>query len=288
MWILRSGRPFPSIDGVERDGSHSLLRWQRCALMGNVNVTPDSFSDGGLHRTADAAIEHGRRLVADGALFVDVGGESTRPGAADVAVDDELERVVPVVEALARDGNAVVSVDTRKPVVARTAVLAGAHLVNDVSGLRDPAMVEVCASLGVPAVIVHMLGTPAGMQVDPRYDDVVDEVVAWLHHRADHALAAGVPGVVVDPGIGFGKTLEHNVTLLRAMPLSSRFPVLIGASRKRSIQRLAGVDDPRSSDVASVAAHLVAAQRGAAIVRVHDVASHRQAFAVDRALRDEL
>ncbi|MGE3589511.1 MAG: dihydropteroate synthase [Ilumatobacteraceae bacterium] len=253
--------------------------------MGIVNVTPDSFSDGGLHAEAAAAIEHGRRLVTEGAVIVDVGGESTRPGAVGVTEGDELDRVLPVVEALARDGSALVSIDTRKPAVARAAVLAGAHLVNDVSGLRDPAMVEVCATLGVPAVVVHMRGDPVDMQLDPRYDDVVVEVVDWLHERADHALAAGVPSVMIDPGIGFGKTIEHNLALLRALPLSQRFPVLVGASRKGSIRHLAGVDDPGASDIASVAAHLFAAQRGAAVVRVHDVAAHRQAFAIDQALR---
>jgi dihydropteroate synthase len=286
VWELRSRRPLPeTVRGVGLDESTWVFRWTQCALMGVVNVTPDSFSDGGLYATAELAIEHGRRLVADGATIIDIGGESTRPGTGGVPTDVELQRVLPVVAALAADCAALISIDTRKPAVARAAVLAGANLVNDVGGLRDPAMVHECASLGVPVVIMHMLGDPTTMQLDPRYDDVVGEVVDWLHERADNALTAGVPSVVVDPGIGFGKLLDHNLQLLRAMPLSDRFPMLVGASRKRSIQRLAGVDDPQSSDIASIAAHLWVAQRGAAIVRVHDVAGHRQAFAVDRALR---
>jgi dihydropteroate synthase len=254
--------------------------------MGIVNVTPDSFSDGGDHATTDAAVAHGEQLIADGATFVDVGGESTRPGAEPVPIDVEMARVVPVVEALASTGRAIISVDTRKPAVAAAAIAAGAHLVNDVGGLRDETMVEVCASNGVPAVVMHMLGEPATMQRDPHYADVVVEVTSWLERQAQAAIRCGVPDVIVDPGIGFGKTLDHNVALLAAGPLSRRFPTLVGASRKRTVQQLAGLDSPRGSDVASVAVHLFAAQRGAAIVRVHDVAAHRQAFAVDRALRD--
>ena len=286
MWELRSRRPLPkTVSGVDLDGPESVFRWSACALMGVVNVTPDSFSDGGLYATADRAIEHGRRLVADGATIIDVGGESTKPGTGGVSAAEELQRVIPVIESLASDGTALISVDTRKPAVARAAVLAGANLVNDVGGLRDQAMVSECASLGIPVVIMHMRGEPATMQLEPRYDDVVREVVGWLHERAENALTSGVPSVVIDPGIGFGKLLEHNLDLLRAMPLSDRFPVLVGASRKRSIQRLAGVDGPQGSDIASIAVHLWVAQRGAAIVRVHDVAGHRQAFAVDRAVR---
>lgn len=254
--------------------------------MGILNVTPDSFSDGGCYASTQPAVEQGRQLVADGAMIVDVGGESTRPGATPVDVDEELDRVIPVVEQLVADGAAIVSIDTRKPAVARAAIEAGAHLVNDVGGLRDEAMIACCADAGVPAVIMHMLGEPSTMQADPHYDAVVTDVVEWLHERADAALAAGVPSVIVDPGIGFGKALDHNVALLRALPLTERYPVIVGASRKRSVRTMAGVDDPRDSDMASAAVHLWAAQRGAALVRVHDVAGHRQAFAVDRILRD--
>jgi dihydropteroate synthase len=286
MWEIRSRAVPPAeLPGVVRSADGWTFRWQRCALMGVVNVTPDSFSDGGEHATPASAIDHARRLVEDGATFVDIGGESTRPGAATVPAALEIERVVPVVAALAADGRAVVSIDSRKPDVVAAALTAGAHLVNDVGGLRDEAMVAVCAAHGVPALIMHMQGEPATMQRDPHYADVVAEVGDWLAERAAAALTAGVPSVIVDPGIGFGKTVEHNVALVRAVPFGSPHPVLVGASRKRTVQLLAGLDGPRDSDVASVALHLFAGQRGAAIVRVHDVAAHRQAFAVDAALR---
>jgi dihydropteroate synthase len=201
-----------------------------------------------------------------------------------VPLDVELRRTIPVIEQIAADGSVLISVDTRKPAVAAAAIAAGAHLVNDVGGLRDPAMIEVCTSAGVPAVVMHMRGTPADMQIDPRYDDVVSEVAAWLRVRADRAIAAGVAGVMLDPGIGFGKTLEHNVALLRALPLIDGFPVLVGVSRKRTIQQLAHLAPGDDRTVGSVAAHLFAARRGAAMVRIHDVAAHREAFAVDAAL----
>ena len=287
VWEIRSNAAPPSAHAdVERVDGGWRLRWSTCAVMGIVNVTPDSFSDGGEHPTPATAIAHGLRLVADGATFVDVGGESTRPGAEAVPVDVELGRVLPVIEALVADGRAIVSVDTRKPDVAAAALAAGAHLVNDVGGLREPDLVALCASRGVPVIAMHMRGDPTDMQHDPRYDDVVAEVAAWMRDRRDLAAAAGIPSVVLDPGIGFGKTPEHNVALLRALPLVTPDPVLVGASRKRTVQLLGGLDGPRGSDPASVAAHLFAAQRGVAIVRVHDVAAHRQALAVDRALRD--
>ncbi|MCU1399046.1 MAG: dihydropteroate synthase [Acidimicrobiales bacterium] len=254
--------------------------------MGVVNVSPDSFSDGGLHFDVGDAVAHGLALARDGALVVDVGGESTRPGAADIPLDAELERVIPVIERLAAEGNVLISVDTRKAAVAAAAVAVGANIVNDVAGLRDPEMVAICAEMGVPVVIVHMQGSPTTMQLDPRYDDVVGEVVGWMEEQADVALAAGVPSVLLDPGLGFGKTLEHNLALLRALPLSQRFPVLIGASRKRTVEQLAGRASVQRRDPGSIAIHLWAAQRGAAMVRVHDVPGHREAMQVDRALRN--
>lgn len=286
VWEIRSRRPLPGgVTGVEQHEDGWRFRWSTCCLMGVVNVTPDSFSDGGHHASPSAAVVHARRLVEEGAAMIDIGGESTRPGAQPVNADEELRRIIPVIEQLSADGKAIVSVDTRKPSVARAAIAAGAHLVNEVTGLRDPEMIEAVADLGVPAVIVHMRGEPASMQHDPYYADVVGEVVAWLHERAATAIAAGVTSVVLDPGFGFGKTLDHNLTLLRALPLSDRYPVMIGASRKRSIQLLADLEDPRDSDIASIAAHLWAAEHGAAIVRVHEVAGHRQALAVARAIR---
>lgn len=281
-WQLRSRRRIASsVRGVRDADDSSSIEWTGCALMGVVNTTPDSFSDGGLFLTEAAAIAHARRLVADGAFVVDVGGESTRPGADEVGLDEELHRTIPVIERIAADGEVLISVDTRKPPVAAAAIAAGAHIVNDVGGLRLPAMVELCAAAGVPAIVMHMRGDPGDMQQNPQYDDVVGEVVQWLLEHADTALAQGVPSVMVDPGIGFGKTLAHNVALLRALPLTDRFPTLIGASRKQSILQMASLAPSTDRDVGSIAAHLFAARHGAAMVRVHDVAGHRQAFAVE-------
>jgi dihydropteroate synthase len=254
--------------------------------MGVVNVTPDSFSDGGRFVDPDVAIAHALGLVAAGATIVDVGGESTRPGARPVDPAEERRRVLPVIAALAASGDAVVSVDTRHPETATAALDAGAHMVNDVRGLRDPAMRAVCAEAGVPAVVMHMRGEPATMQQAPAYDDVVAEVWGWLGERAGAALADGVPSVLVDPGIGFGKTFAHNLALIRSLPgPDPAMPVLVGASRKRFVRTLGGLDDTTGSDAASIAVHLFAAQRGAAMVRVHDVAGHVQALAADAALR---
>ncbi len=286
-WELKSRRLLPDkVAGAVRTDDGWAIRWSGCSIMGVVNVTPDSFSDGGLHFCVDDAVAHGLLLARHGALVVDVGGESTRPGAVDIPLDVELERVIPVISRIAAGGNVLISVDTRKAAVARAAVEAGANIVNDVAGLRDPAMAAVCADLGVPVVVVHMQGAPADMQLEPRYDDVVAEVTEWLEQQADRAFAAGVPSVMLDPGIGFGKTLEHNLALLRALPLSVRFPVLVGASRKRTILQLSGQESTNRRDPGSTAVHLWASQRGVAMVRVHDVAMHREALAVDRALRE--
>ena len=281
---IRSRRPLP---GAEPDGvGGHLLRWSGPALMGVVNVTPDSFSDGGAHLDPERAVAAAERLVDEGATFVDVGGESTRPGAAPTPPEVELRRILPVVERLAASGRAVVSVDTRHAEVARDALAAGAHLINDVGGLGDPAMREVCAEAGVPAVAMHMRGEPRTMQDDPRYGDVVAEVEAFLLERAEAAEAAGVPSVLLDPGWGFGKRDEHNLALLRALPrlAATGRPVLIGASRKGTIGRWADEPDPVRRDPGSHVVHLEAARLGAAILRVHDVAGQRQALAVRAAL----
>ena len=252
--------------------------------MGVVNVTPDSFSDGGRYADPARAIARSLELVRAGAMVIDVGGESTRPGAEPVGDAVEIDRIAPVIAALAGSG-CIVSIDTSHVAVAEAAIAAGAHIVNDVSGLRDRAMVELCASTGTPAVIMHMLGTPAAMQREPTYVDVVDDVCAYLAHAAAGALDAGVPSVMVDPGIGFGKTVAHNLALLRAVPFGMTAPVLVGASRKRFIEHVAGASEAGDRDPGSIAVHLFAAQRGAAMVRVHDVAGHVQALALDRAVR---
>ena len=244
--------------------------------MGVVNVTPDSFSDGGRWLDRGAAVEHGMRLVAEGADIVDIGGESTRPGAEPVDERTERERVVPVVEALAP--HVRVSVDTTKPGVAEAAVAAGATIVNDVTA----SLADVAAGLGVGWIAMHMQGTPRTMQHDPRYDDVVIEVRDFLVERAEKAAAAGLREVWIDPGIGFGKTLEHNLSLLRHLGtlVATGWPVVVGASRKTFLGRLTGdapVDDRLE---ASLAAATWAMLHGAAVVRVHDVAQTVQAARV--------
>jgi len=258
--------------------------------MGIVNVTPDSFSDGGRFAgDPGAAVEAGLAQWHEGAAFVDVGGESTRPGAEPVAESEELRRVLPVVAGLAELGVRV-SIDTVKPAVADEAVKAGACLVNDVGGLAEPAMRAVCADHGVPAVVVHMQGEPRTMQRAPRYGDVVGEVERALLERAGEARDDGVPSVLIDPGIGFGKTVEHNLALLAATRrlAGHGLPLLVGASRKRMIARLAAAGgegpEPHQRLPGSLALHLFAAARGAAMLRVHDVAAHRQALAVRAAL----
>lgn len=257
---------------------------ERTVVMGVVNVTPDSFSDGGAHADPDAAVAHAEALLAAGADLVDVGGESTRPGAEPVDEATELARVVPVVERLAGAG-AVVSVDTTKAVVARAAVEAGAALVNDVSaGRLDDGLWATVAELGVPYVLMHMQGTPRTMQDDPTYDDVVAEVFEQLASDLARLEAAGVEreAVVVDPGIGFGKTTAHNLALLRATRQfrSLGRPVLVGASRKRFLGEVTGVDEAAERVHGSAAAAAVAVTGGAHMVRVHDVAATVEAVRV--------
>ncbi len=252
-------------------------------VMGVLNVTPDSFSDGGRWLDADAAVAHGRAMFAEGAGVVDVGGESTRPGALPVEEAEELRRVLPVVEALAAHGR--VSIDTRKPAVAAAALAAGASIVNDVSA--SPALAAVAARGRAGYVAMHMRGTPETMQRDPRYDDVVAEVTAHLTAAARAARAAGVEEVWIDPGLGFGKTAAHNLSLLRHLDVlvATGWPVLVGASRKRFVQVLTGATSPTDAEEGSLAAAVVAAAAGAGMVRVHDVAPAVQAM---RILADDI
>jgi dihydropteroate synthase len=259
--------------------------------MGVVNVTPDSFSDGGVHLDPDVAAEAARRMVAAGAAIVDVGGESTRPGSLGVTLDEELRRVVPVLERLA--GEVPVSIDTAKAEVARRAVEHGAELVNDVTALRgDPRLAEVVAERGVYLCLMHMQGEPRTMQAEPRYDDVAGEVAAFLEERLAAAVRAGVREelVCLDPGIGFGKTVEHNLELVRRLDVLLRLgrPVVVGFSRKRSLGRLLGDPDATTgSTAASVGAAVAAFERGATILRAHDVREHVEALAVARAVVGE-
>jgi dihydropteroate synthase len=253
-------------------------------VMGIVNATPDSFSDGGEHAGVDALVAHGLALAAAGADVLDVGGESTRPGAHPVDVEEELRRTIPVVQALARAVSIPVSIDTSKPEVMRAAVAAGAGMINDVRALRGDGAIEAAAELGVPVVLMHMGGAPGDMQDDPRYDDVVGEVHRFLAERIFSAEMAGIPRkrIVVDPGFGFGKTTVHNLQLLAQLQRFTELgvPVLAGLSRKRSIGELTGRGAPRERMAGSVAAHLIAAQRGALLLRVHDVAATVDALKV--------
>lgn len=244
-------------------------------VMGIVNVTPDSFSDGGVHFDRNVAVEAALRMEADGAAIVDVGGESTRPGSDAVSVDVELERVVPVIEAIRKRSDVPISIDTTKARVVEAALDAGADIVNDVTALRgDPAMPALVAQRGVPAVLMHMRGAPKTMQQDIEFDDVVRDVARELTEFRDAAVAAGVAReqIVIDPGIGFGKTAEHNLQLLaHARALTLIAPLMIGASRKAFIGLLTGRDAGPDRMAGSLATVCAAARAGAAIVRVHDV-----------------
>jgi dihydropteroate synthase len=275
----------PTLDCLGRP-----LRLDRPRVMGIVNVTPDSFSDGGRHATAEAAIAHGLRLAAEGADILDVGGESTRPGAAPVPLEVELARVVPVVEGLVRQTGLPISVDTFKPEVMRAAVAAGAGMVNDIYALRQPGALEAAAELGVPVVLMHMLGEPGTMQQAPAYDDVVGEVRRFLAERVFAAEMAGIERrrLVLDPGFGFGKSTAHNLALLAGLEGLAELglPVLAGLSRKRSIGEITGRQVPEERVAGSVAAHLLAAQRGARLLRVHDVAATVDALKVLQAVAD--
>ena len=263
-------------------------RFPRPSVMGVVNVTPDSFSDGGVNFDPGDAAASARRMLAEGAAIVDVGGESTRPGADGVNADAELRRVVPVLEAL--EGEVPVSIDTSKAEVARRALELGAELVNDVTALRaDPELAAAVAESGAYLCLMHMQGEPRTMQVDPRYDDVVSQVAAFLEERLGVAVAAGIAEerVCLDPGIGFGKTVEHNFELIRRLGELTALgrPVLVGISRKSSLGKLLGDPDATTGSVAaSVGAAVAAYERGATILRVHDVREHVEALTAARAV----
>ncbi len=259
----------------------------RILLMGILNVTPDSFYDGGQHARLDQALHHAEQLIREGADILDIGGESTRPGAQEVPVPEELDRVIPVIEALRRHFDIPISVDTRKAPVAQEALRAGADWINDISALRhDPDMVRVAREYGAPVVLMHMQGTPQTMQQNPTYKDVVQEVYAFLEERIRFAESHGIHRLLVDPGIGFGKTLEHNLALLHNL---SRFtelaPVLLGVSRKSMFGHLGAGETPGERLEGTLAAAAVAVDAGVRILRVHDVAAHRKFLTVYQALR---
>lgn len=270
------------------DCAGRILKLDLPRVMGIVNVTPDSFSDGGAHFDVDAAIAHGLKLAEEGADLLDIGGESTRPGAQEIPVEEELRRTIPVIEALAQQVSIPIGIDTSKPEVMRAAVAAGAGMINDVCGLRREGALDAAAELGVPVVLMHMQGEPRTMQANPEYDDVVGEVHRFLAERIFAAEMAGIAKkhIVVDPGFGFGKTTQHNLQLLAQLRRFTELgvPVLAGLSRKKTIGELTGRDDPRERIYGSVAAHVIAAQNGATILRVHDVAATVDALKVRNAV----
>jgi dihydropteroate synthase len=264
------------------------LALDRPRIMGIVNVTPDSFSDGGRLGSAEAAIAHSLRLAEEGAEILDIGGESTRPGADYVPVEEELRRVIPVIEGLRPRTRALISIDTRKAEVMARAAAAGADILNDVSALtHDPKSLSIAAETGLPVILMHAQGDPKTMNDNPQYEDVVLDVFDFLESRIAACEAAGIPRakIVVDPGIGFGKHLTHNVAVMANLALYHGLgvPVLLGASRKKLIDHISDVPDPRDRVPGSIAAALAAVAQGVQIVRVHDVAATRQALSVWRA-----
>ncbi|WP_123521055.1 dihydropteroate synthase, partial [Pseudofulvimonas gallinarii] len=270
------------------DCAGRTLALDRPRIMGIVNVTPDSFSDGGRHASTEAAVAHALRLAEEGADILDIGGESTRPGADPVPLDEELRRVIPVIEALVRDSDRIVSVDTRHAEVMRAAIAAGAGMVNDVAALRGEGALSAVADSAAAVCLMHMQGEPGSMQDAPHYDDVIGEVRRFL---ADRILACELAGIlrrriVIDPGFGFGKTSEHNLALLAGLDRFADLgvPLLAGLSRKRTIGELTGRDEPAQRLHGSVAAAVLAAERGARILRVHDVAATRDALRVQAAV----
>lgn len=261
-------------------------------VMGIVNVTPDSFSDGGRYLGRDVALRHALQLCDDGATLIDVGGESTRPGAEPVSVQEELDRVIPVIEAIHAEREVVISVDTSTPEVMIEAAKAGAGLINDVRALRRPGALEAALATGLPVCLMHMQGEPKTMQIAPQYQDVMAEVSAFLLAQRARCVAAGMrpETIVLDPGLGFGKSTAHNLILLSKLPelVTLGSPVLIGLSRKRFLGEVLGGAETDQRLFAGLAANLLAVERGARIIRVHDVRPHVDALALWRAQRDAL
>jgi len=271
------------------DCAGKSLDLSRPCVMGVLNVTPDSFSDGGFFLPVEKALEQAQHMVDEGAAIIDVGGESTRPGATPVSLDEELERVIPVIEALGKTLDVPISIDTRKPGVMQAAVAAGAGLINDVNALRETGAVEVAARLGVPVSLMHMQGIPGSMQDSPDYQDVVAGVSGFLKDRAQACITAGISQkqVILDPGFGFGKTVEHNLQLLRHLDelVASGFPVLVGLSRKSLIGKV--MDLPVDKRLyPGLALAVLAVWKGASIVRSHDVRATLEAVRMCQAVRD--
>jgi dihydropteroate synthase len=267
-----------------KNQDRTVIKWPRgrldfssgCIVMGVLNITPDSFSDGGQFFDVGRAVEHGLQMVAEGAAIIDVGGESSRPGAAPILPEQQIERIVPVIEQLAEKADVPISIDTYNFEVAKAALNAGAAMINDITALSDPDLAELAAKQQIPIVLMHMQGTPRTMQVEPKYDDVVSEVRRFLLSRAKRAEQAGIPNdrIFIDPGIGFGKTLEHNLLLLRNIDrfVVTDYRVLVGTSRKSFIGQITGKEKPEDRIFGTAATVALCAAAGVSIVRVHDVA----------------
>ena len=255
--------------------------------MGILNITPDSFSDGGQFLRLDQAIAHAQQMVADGADFIDIGGESSRPGAAPVSEAEELDRVIPIIDALTKSFSVPISIDTYKPRVAELALEHGATILNDITGLQNPDMVKVAAKFHAPVILMHMLGTPQTMQQNPTYSDVITDIKTFFKKQLAIAHAAGITDIILDPGLGFGKTLEHNLTILKRLNefTDLGYPLLIGPSRKSFIGTLTGlpVEDRLEG---SIAATVIAALNGAKIIRVHDVKESKRALQIVDAVKN--
>jgi dihydropteroate synthase len=265
-----------------------LLTLNRPHVMGIVNITPDSFSDGGKFSSTDLAVEHALKLIAEGADILDIGGESTRPGAAIVSLDEELKRVIPVIEALSKTCNVPISIDTYKPEVMRQAITAGADIVNDIRALQEPNALEIVAQSNVGICLMHMQGTPQTMQLEPHYIDVVSEVKQFLVDRVNAALAHGIvkSRILLDPGFGFGKTRAHNIALIQHLDELNTIglPLLVGLSRKSVLGSITGADEGQRL-YASIAASVISAMKGAKIIRVHDVKATVNALKVVTAIQ---
>ena len=269
--------------------AHTFDLSVRGEIMGILNVTPDSFSDGGNYNTIDAAVNQAEKMLSDGAAILDIGGESTRPGADEVSTKDETERTIPVIEAIRkRHADACISIDTSKPEVALAAIQAGAAIINDVTGFRDPAMIDVAAETNAGCVVMHMLGNPRTMQADPTYDNVVTEIEAFFEERLATLNAAGVDkeSIVFDPGIGFGKTLKHNLELLRHPDriIVGERPLLLGISRKSLLGTLTGTDQANERDWSTVAVTSLTRELGIPLHRVHDVKANAEALRMIEAM----
>lgn len=289
--MTRAPQAFRSLESGERRAAWTnLLQTSRPLIMGVVNITPDSFSDGGRFFDHRAALDQARALAAAGADILDIGGESTRPAAAPVPLEEELRRVVPVIGALNRELDLPISIDTYKAPVARAALEAGAFLINDISALRfDPEMAPLAAAQQVPVVLMHMQGTPQDMQVRPRYDDLLGEIKTFFQERLEYAVSQGIPRemVILDPGIGFGKTWRHNLEIINHLDafLDLECPLLVGPSRKAFIGQILGLPNGEVRDIGTLAALGVAVLKGARLIRTHNAAYARQFLAVLTAIR---